>query len=99
MPASAGLIAAELTRLDPENAATYAANAEAAWQALLDDVGDRQETVIVDELGFLEAGGAGTMLWSWRDASGSFLRALSIEDNVMFVILSILVLIASMNIT
>ena len=47
----------------------------------------------------LEAGGAGTMLWSWRDASGSFLRALDIEDNVMFVILSVLVLIATMNIT
>ena len=45
------------------------------------------------------AGGMGTMLWSWRDASGSFLRALDIEDNVMFVILSILVLIAAMNIT
>lgn len=45
------------------------------------------------------AGGAGTMLWTWRDSSGSFLRALSIEDNVMFVILSVLVLIATMNIT
>lgn len=39
------------------------------------------------------------MLWSWRDASGSFLRALTMEDNVMFVILSVLVLIATMNIT
>jgi len=39
------------------------------------------------------------MLWSWRDASGSFLRALDIEDNVMFVILAVLVLIATMNIT
>lgn len=46
-----------------------------------------------------EAGGPGTLLWSWRDASGSFLRALTIEDNVMFVILSVLVLIATMNIT
>ena len=45
------------------------------------------------------AGGPGSLLWTWRDASGSFLRALTIEDNVMFVILSILVLIASMNIT
>ena len=45
------------------------------------------------------AGGSGTMLWSWRDASGSFLRALDIEDNVMFVILAVLVLIATMNIT
>jgi len=43
--------------------------------------------------------GAGTLLWSWRDASGAFLNALSIEDDVMFVILAILVLIAAMNIT
>ncbi len=38
-------------------------------------------------------------VWSWRDASGSFLAALDMEDDVMFLILSILVLIASMNIT
>ena len=38
------------------------------------------------------------MLWTWRDSSGAFLRALDVEDNIMFVILSILVLIASMNI-
>ncbi|PTV97170.1 lipoprotein-releasing system permease protein [Rhodobacter aestuarii] len=50
-------------------------------------------------LQLLQAGGAGTMLWSWRDASSSFLRALTMEDNVMFVILSVLVLIATMNIT
>lgn len=36
--------------------------------------------------------------WTWRDRSGSFLKALKMEDNVMFVILSILVLIASLNI-
>ena len=39
------------------------------------------------------------MVWTWKDASGAFLRALEVEDNVMFVILSILVLIAAMNIT
>ena len=37
--------------------------------------------------------------WTWRDRSGAFLRALDMEDNVMFIILSVLVLIASMNIT
>jgi lipoprotein-releasing system permease protein len=37
-------------------------------------------------------------VWTWRDSSSGFLRALDIEDNVMFVILSILVLIAAMNI-
>ncbi|RFP88896.1 lipoprotein-releasing ABC transporter permease subunit [Rhodobacteraceae bacterium 63075] len=54
----------------------------------------------VDEmsLDLLRAGGERALLWTWRDASGGFLRALDIEDNVMFVILSILVLIAAMNI-
>lgn len=46
----------------------------------------------------LAAGGDRTLVWTWRDASGSFLRALDVEDNVMFIILSILVLIAAMNI-
>jgi len=36
--------------------------------------------------------------WSWKDTSGNYLRALTIEDNVMFIIMSILVTIASMNI-
>ncbi|MEO9685426.1 MAG: lipoprotein-releasing ABC transporter permease subunit [Tateyamaria sp.] len=46
----------------------------------------------------LETGGDRAQIWSWRDASGGFLRALEVEDNVMFIILSILVLIAAMNI-
>ncbi len=46
----------------------------------------------------MQAGGPDALLWSWLDSSGAWLRALTIEDNVMFVILSILVLIASMNI-
>lgn len=54
----------------------------------------------VDDLtpALLAAGDRHTVLWSWRDSAGSFLRALTIEDNVMFVILSVLVLIAAMNI-
>ncbi|MEM8653778.1 MAG: lipoprotein-releasing ABC transporter permease subunit [Pseudomonadota bacterium] len=46
----------------------------------------------------LEAAGERAQVWTWRDASGGFLRALEVEDNVMFIILSILVLIAAMNI-
>ncbi len=46
----------------------------------------------------LAAGGENALLWTWRDSAGAFLRALDVEDNVMFVILSILVLIAAMNI-
>ena len=50
-------------------------------------------------LPLLQAAGEGAQVWNWRDASGSFLAALDMEDDVMFVILSVLVLIASMNIT
>ncbi|MCA8869912.1 MAG: lipoprotein-releasing ABC transporter permease subunit [Rhodobacteraceae bacterium] len=46
----------------------------------------------------IAAAGPGAVVWTWRDRSGAFLQALKTEDNVMFIILSILVLIASMNI-
>jgi lipoprotein-releasing system permease protein len=55
---------------------------------------------VVDDYGLpiLTAAGPTAQLWTWKDSSGAFLRALDIEDNVMFVILSVLVLIAAMNI-
>lgn len=66
---------------------------------------DELEVMVADpenvedmNLALLRAGGERTLLWSWQDASGAFLRALQIEDNMMFIILSILVLIATMNI-
>ena len=46
----------------------------------------------------LETGGPRTLIWTWRDSAGAFLRALEVEDTVMFVLMSVLVLIASMNI-
>ena len=46
----------------------------------------------------LDAAGDRALVWTWRDSAGGFLRALDIEDNVMFIILSILVTIAAMNI-
>jgi len=45
-----------------------------------------------------DVAGPGMWAYSWQDRVGRFLRALTIEDNVMFIILSILVLVASMNI-
>jgi lipoprotein-releasing system permease protein len=42
--------------------------------------------------------GPEAFLYSWKDNEGAYLRALTVEDNVMFIIMSILVLIASMNI-
>ncbi|CTQ32370.1 lipoprotein-releasing ABC transporter permease subunit [Jannaschia rubra] len=47
----------------------------------------------------MAAAGDGTYLWTWKDSAGAFLQALTMEDNIMFVILSILVLIATLNIT
>jgi lipoprotein-releasing system permease protein len=46
----------------------------------------------------IRAAGPGVYVWTWWDASGAYLQALQMEDNVMFVILAILVLIAAMNI-
>ncbi|MEO0676368.1 MAG: lipoprotein-releasing ABC transporter permease subunit [Pseudomonadota bacterium] len=46
----------------------------------------------------LEAAGDRAVIWTWQDSAASFLRALTIEDNVMFIILSVLVLLAAMNI-
>ncbi len=46
----------------------------------------------------IAAGGNRTLLWTWRDSAGGFLRALAVEDNVMLVIMGILVLVAAMNI-
>ncbi len=53
----------------------------------------------IDELAepILAASG-GLRLWTWKNASGAFLRALEMEDNIMFIILAILVLIATSNI-
>ncbi|NNU81197.1 lipoprotein-releasing ABC transporter permease subunit [Halovulum dunhuangense] len=46
----------------------------------------------------LVATGGGLYTVTWREQWQGFLRALEMEDNIMFIILSILVLIASMNI-
>lgn len=46
----------------------------------------------------LNAAGPAAMVWTWQDSAGSFLRALTVEDNMMFILMSILVLIAAMNI-
>ena len=70
-----------------------------------DGVADELE-VRLDDLNMSEelkqpianAAGVGMWAYSWQDRVGRFLRALTIEDNVMFIILSILVLVASMNI-
>jgi lipoprotein-releasing system permease protein len=59
---------------------------------------DRPEVVEEFKAPLLNAGGPDAMVWTWQDSAGAFLRALTVEDNMMFILMSILVLIASMNI-
>jgi len=92
-------------RYDIDRTRIYMPFAEAQTYFNREGVADELEIMVQDPdhvddltLALLQAGGDAALLWTWRDASGSFLRALDIEDNVMFIILSILVLIAAMNI-
>jgi lipoprotein-releasing system permease protein len=92
-------------RYDIDNTRIYMPFAEAQSYFNRDGVADEVEVSVenpekIDDYqpALLGAGGDNALLWTWRDRSGSFLRALTIEDNVMFIIMSILVLIASLNI-
>lgn len=92
-------------RYDIDRTRLYMPFDEAQTYFNRDGVADELEVMVANpdqidgmRLDLLRAGGERVMLWTWRDSAGAFLRALDVEDNVMFVILSILVLIAAMNI-
>ncbi|WP_375175683.1 lipoprotein-releasing ABC transporter permease subunit [Pseudooceanicola sp.] len=92
-------------RYDIDQTRLYMPFAEAQSYFNRENVADEIEVMIADPervdqmaLPLLNVAGERALIWTWRDASGAFLRALDIEDNVMFIILSVLVLIASMNI-
>ncbi len=92
-------------RLDIDQTRIYMPFAEAQSFFNKDGLADEFEVMVedpdtVDDFGpaLLDAAGPEAMLWTWRDSSGAFLKALTVEDNVMFIIMSILVLIASLNI-
>jgi lipoprotein-releasing system permease protein len=93
-------------RYDIDRVRVYLPFAEAQSYFNRDGRADEIEVMVrdperVEEMipALLRAGGERSLVWTWQDSSGSFLRALEVEDNVMFVILSILVLIATLNIT
>ncbi|MGN7870892.1 lipoprotein-releasing ABC transporter permease subunit [Paracoccus sp. 22332] len=93
-------------RYDIDRTRIYMPMAEAQSYFNREGVADEIEVFVTDPekvddwtLPLLAAAGEGAQVWNWRDSSGSFLAALDMEDDVMFVILSVLVLIASMNIT
>ncbi len=92
-------------RWDIDQTRVYMPFAEAQAYFNREGMADEIEVMVADPdrvedltPALLAAGDGRTLVWSWRESSGSFLRALDIEDNVMFIILSILVLIAAMNI-
>ncbi|WP_207903578.1 lipoprotein-releasing ABC transporter permease subunit [Rhodovulum marinum] len=92
-------------RYDIDRTRVYMPFAEAQAYFNREGAADEMEVMVADPervdemtLELIRAAGERALVWSWRDASGAFLRALDIEDNVMFIILSILVLIAAMNI-
>lgn len=92
-------------RYDIDKIRVYMPFSEAQTYFNREGVADELEVMVQDPedvdaiaLPVLRAAGENIQIWTWRDASGSFLRALEVEDNVMFVLLSVLVLIAAMNI-
>jgi lipoprotein-releasing system permease protein len=92
-------------RWDIDKTRVYMPLAEAQSYFNREGVVDELEVLVaepekVEDLrsSLLEAGGTYALVWTWKDASGGFLRALEMEDTVMFILLSILVLISSLNI-
>ncbi|KIN71647.1 lipoprotein-releasing ABC transporter permease subunit [Sulfitobacter guttiformis] len=92
-------------RYDIDRTRAYLPLAEAQSYFNSEDAVSELEVMVQDpdnvdniSASILAAAGETALIWTWREASSGFLNALDIEDNVMFVILSILVLIAAMNI-
>ena len=92
-------------RYDIDATRIYMPFAEAQSYFNRDGVADQIELLLADPEALADimprlwaAAGPGGAFQTWQDQAGAFLRALEVEDNVMFVILSVLVLIAAMNI-
>jgi lipoprotein-releasing system permease protein len=95
----------QVGRWDIDRVRVYMPFAEAQSYFNRDGVADEIEVILDNPeqvnamvLPILTAVQTDVSLWTWEDSSGAFLQALQMEDNIMFIILSILVLIATMNI-
>jgi len=95
----------QVGRYDIDRVRVYMPFAEAQTYFNRDGVADKIEVTVDNPdrvlsmvAPLLRAAEADVFVWTWRDSAGAFLQALKMEDNVMFIILSILVLIATMNI-
>ncbi|MEX3014445.1 lipoprotein-releasing ABC transporter permease subunit [Gymnodinialimonas hymeniacidonis] len=94
----------QVGRFDIDRTRVYIPFDEAQVYFNRDGVADEVQVTVAEPerinqyvLPLLQAAGD-VQIWTWEDSSGAYLRALQMEDNIMFIILSILVLIATMNI-
>ena len=92
-------------RYDVDLTRAYLPFADAQVYFNREGVADELEVIVddpesIDALtpAMLAAVGERGLTWTWKQRAGGFLRALEVEDTVMFVLMSVLVLIASMNI-
>ncbi|NNE86565.1 MAG: FtsX-like permease family protein, partial [Silicimonas sp.] len=92
-------------RYDIDKTRAYLPFAEAQVFFNREGVADEIEVNVIDPEridaitpSMLAAVGDRGLTWTWQQSAGGFLRALEVEDTVMFVLMSVLVLIASMNI-
>jgi lipoprotein-releasing system permease protein len=95
----------EVGRYDIDSTRIYMPLSEAQIYFNREGVVDEFEVMVADPdkvgdltIALIDAVPDRGLVWTWRDANGGFLNALKMEDNVMFIILSILVLVATMNI-
>ena len=95
----------EVGRLDIDRTRVYMPLSEAQSYFNMDGRVDQFEVMVDAPEGvrgfapaILAASPDNALIWTWQDANGGFLNALRMEDNIMFIILSVLVLIATMNI-
>ena len=95
----------EVGRYDIDNTRVYLSFVEAQKFLNREGFADELAVFVKDpesvealEPKIIEMAGDGFFIWSWKDSSRSILRALRMEDNLMFIVMSILVLVASFNI-
>jgi lipoprotein-releasing system permease protein len=92
-------------RPDIDQTRVYMPLAEAQNFFNRDGVADEIEVMIAEPdrvaevtPALLAATGQGALLWTWQDSASGFNRALDMQDNFIFILLSMLVLIATLNI-
>jgi len=92
-------------RYDIDRTRVYMPFAEAQAYFNREGAADEIELIVANPAGIdalrpalFDAAGPRGQVWTWRDANGAFLSALDVERRVMFIILSLVVLIAALNI-